>query len=147
MKSVEKKVIGVTVFGHALCHFYMLILAGALFAIVKDLGSTTSQITAIGTISYFIFGMGAFPSGMLVNRLHSKMVLKGFFLFTAAASLFTGLSKNIETFAVGLAMMGLFASLYHVSGVTLISQTIRGRGKALWGYTGLPAVRELQWLR
>ncbi|MBN2102927.1 MFS transporter [bacterium] len=131
MNSVEKKVIGVTVFGHALCHFNMLILAGALLTIVKDLESTTSQITAIGTISYFIFGLGAFPSGMLVSHTHPKMVLKGFFLFTAAASLFTGLSKNIEMFTLGLAMMGLFGSLYHVSGVTLISQTVRSRGKAL----------------
>lgn len=131
MKSAEKKVIGTTAFGHALCHFYMLILAGALLEIVHDLESSTSQITAIGTLCYFLFGLGAFPSGMLVSHTHPKIVLKGFFLLTAIASMVTGLSNDIMMFAVGLALLGLFNSLYHVSGVTLISQSIRGRGRAL----------------
>ncbi|MFC1568895.1 MFS transporter [bacterium] len=131
MKSIEKKVVGITAFGHALSHFYMLILAGALMAIVTDLNSTLSQITAIGTLCYFIFGAGSIPAGIFVSATNPKMILKGFFLFSSAAALLIGLSKSIEIFTMGLTLLGLFGSLYHVSGITLITQTITQRGKAL----------------
>jgi MFS family permease len=131
MTGREKKVIGVTAFGHALCHFYMLILAGALLAIVKDLDSSTARITAYGTLCYFIFGLGALPGGLLVSYTNPKRVLQGFFLFSAIASLCTGLSDKGLAFAVSLAVLGLSGSLYHVSGVTLITQAVKQRGKAL----------------
>jgi predicted MFS family arabinose efflux permease len=103
MTNREKKVIGMTAFGHALCHFYMLILAGALLAIVKDLDSSTARITAYGTLCYFIFGLGALPGGLLVSYTNPKRVLQGFFLFSAIASLCTGLSDKGLAFAVSLA--------------------------------------------
>jgi MFS family permease len=131
MTGREKKVIGMTAFGHALCHFYMLILAGALLAIVKDLNSTTARITAYGTICYLIFGLGALPGGLLVSYSNPKRVLQVFFLFSAIASLCTGLSRDRLAFAVSLAVLGSAGSLYHVSGVTLITQVVRKRGKAL----------------
>ena len=131
MKPVEKKVIGITAFGHALCHFYMLILAGALMAIVKDLNSTLTRITAIGTLSYFVFGIGSLPAGFLVSITSPKRILQGFFLLSAAASLAIGLSRSSVMFTAGLALLGLFGSWYHVSGVTLITQTVSSRGKAL----------------
>ena len=114
MKSLEKKVIGITAFGHALCHFYMLILAGALLAIVKDLDSSTARITAYGTIGYFIFGLGALPGGLLVSYTNPKRVLQVFFLLSAIVSLCIGFSKDTLSFAAGLAFLGLFSSLYHV---------------------------------
>ncbi len=131
MNQIEKKVIGITAFGHALCHFYMLILAGALLAIVKDMNSTTAQVTAVGTLGYFLFGLGAFPAGMLVSRSTPKRMLKFYFLLTALASLITAFSGGLTSFAAGLVFLGLFASLYHVSGMTLITHTIAVRGKAL----------------
>ena len=129
--ALEKKVIGITAFGHALCHFYMLILAGALLFIVKDLSSSTARITAYGTICYFIFGLGALPGGLVVSYTNPKRVLQAFFLLSAMASLWTALSGSRLSFAASLAFLGLAGSLYHVSGVTLITQAVKQRGKAL----------------
>ncbi|MBN1782363.1 MFS transporter [bacterium] len=129
--AVEKKVIGITAFGHALCHFNMLILAGALMALVKDLNSSTAQITSIGTICYFVFGLGAFPAGFLVSWTNAKINLQGFFLLSGLSALAVGLSRGIAGFTVALTALGLFGSMYHVSGMTLITQTIHRRGKAL----------------
>lgn len=131
MKTVEKKIIFITTLGHALCHIYMLILAGVLIPISQGLGISLIHITQIGTLSYFLFGVGALPSGILATKTNAKLTLKLFFLFSSLAAILTGVSHTITSFTVGLGLIGLSGSLYHVSGLTLISQGLVKKGKSL----------------
>ena len=131
MTSTEKRIFGITILGHAMCHVYMLIFAAALLSIQQSLKIGLTQLTSIGTICYLLFGLGALPSGILATKTNAKFTLKLFFLFSALASCVTGLSNNRLLFAAGLASIGLFGSLYHVSGLTLITQGIQKIGRSL----------------
>jgi len=128
---MENRIRLITILGHSLCHIYMLIFAAALLPIQQSLTISLTELTAIGTLSYFIFGLGALPSGYLATRTNAKLTLKMFFLLSGLSSLSIGLTRHIVPFTAGLILLGLSGSLYHVSGLTLISQGIRKKGKSM----------------
>jgi len=130
-KKIERKIVIVTCLGHGLCHTYALILASALLPISENLNLSLTSLTGLGTISYLLFGLGALPSGFFIMKTNAKLSLRIFFLSSALACIFTGLSGSVLFFAAGLAMIGIFGSLYHVAGLTLISQGVTERGKIL----------------
>ena len=127
----ELEIIGITSLGHSLCHIYMLLMAGALVAIAKEFNTSLTVITSIGTACYFIFGLSAFPAGIFTSKTNAKLTLKLFFSLSALSCLVIGFSRNLWGFAIGLCLLGLFGSLYHVSGLTLISHHIKKQGRAL----------------
>ncbi len=131
MENVEKKVLGITLTGHIMCHVFMLILPAILLPVAEEFHLTLTQITSIGTICYFLFGLGSFPAGFLARNTNAKFTLMLFFLMSAIASLIVLFSPSILVFGLGLGLLGIAASLYHVSGLTLISHVIEKRGKAM----------------
>lgn len=136
MLNKDRRVIGLTCIGHALCHIYLLVYATALIEISGSLKVSLTKITAIGTVSYFLFGIGALAAGFFTMKTNAKFMLKLFFLLSGISSMVTGLFKSLPLFAVGLSLLGLFCSIYHVAGLTLLSHNIAKKGKAL-GYHGI----------
>ena len=136
MNTQERSILFVTAFGHSVCHINILVFAGILIPISQAFHMTLSEITRIGTLSYFLFGLGAFPAGLLAQKTNARFTLRLFFASSAAASLFIALSNTALGFSIGLALLGAFGSLYHVSGLTLISQGVRRKGKML-GFHGI----------
>ena len=131
MKKLEKMVLLVSSVSHGLCHIYLLLFAGALVPITESFESSFTAITTIGSMSYLLFGLGALPSGLLIARANAKLTLRLFYGLSALACILTGISGSLVVFAVGLCFIGLFGSLYHVSGLTLIAHCFQERGKAL----------------
>ena len=131
MNATERKILAITCFGHVMCHVYVLVFSGVLEPIAASLGATIKEVTSVGTIGYLVFGLGALPAGLLATRTNARFALQLYFILSAAASLVTGLSRSLLGLGFGLAFIGAAASLYHVSGLTLISQGIKARGKAL----------------
>lgn len=127
---VEKSIIAVTSFGHALCHISMLVLPAVLVPIASEYGLRVTEVTAIGTLAYLLFGIGAFPSGIISALTSAKLMLIVFFLGTAIASAMIVFAPSFPLFVVGMALLGLFASIYHVAGPTLISYHSGKTGKS-----------------
>ena len=90
-----------------------------------------SQIGYLATICYLFYGIMALPGGFLADKLSYKVILATFFIGTPAAACLVGSARSITSLGVGLALLGLFASLYHPSGLAMISHGVRERGKAL----------------
>lgn len=131
MRPIEKRVIGITCLGHALSHMYILVFAAALTVLKMEFHVSLTQITRIGTLSYLLYGLGAFPAGILASRTNAKFTLQLFFLFSSIAAVLVGVTHSLSVFTASIVLLGLVGSLYHVSGLTLISHTIEKRGKAL----------------
>ncbi|MBD3182595.1 MFS transporter [Candidatus Poribacteria bacterium] len=85
----------------------------------------------MGTICYFLYGFMALPGGFIADKLGYKVVLGAFFIGTPLAACVVGSANSVFTLGLGLALLGLFASLYHPSGLSMISHNVRTRGKAL----------------
>jgi MFS family permease len=109
----------------------MLILPTLLFQLKDQFGVSITQITFLWTICYFLYGAMALPGGFLADKLSYKIILAVFFIGTPAAACVVGAARSVLGLGIGLALLGLFASLYHPSGLAMISHGVRERGKAL----------------
>lgn len=131
INRTEKTIVSLTCTGHALTHTYMLILPALLLPLKDQFGVSITQITSLGTICYFLYGVMALPGGFLADKWSYKAVLTMFFIGTPAAACVVASARSVLGLGVGLALLGLFASLYHPSGLAMISHGVRERGKAL----------------
>ncbi len=109
----------------------MLILPPLLIQLTSQFDLSLAQVTYMATISSFLFGVMALPGGFLADKWSYKAVLAMFFIGTATAACVVGSARSVLSLGIGLALVGLFGSLYHPSGLAMISHGVKQRGKAL----------------
>ena len=131
MEAQERRIVVLTSSAHGLIHIYMLLFITANILMAKEIGVGLFYIANLGTISYLAFGLGALPAGFLSDRIGSHRTITLSLLGAGAASFFISQSRGPVGLAVSLACLGAFASLYHPAGLSLISSSVRQRGKAL----------------
>jgi len=100
---------------------------------MDQFGLSLEQITSLRmwTLCYFLYGVMALPAGFLADKWSYKAVLTTFFIGTPAAACVIGLAQSALGLSIGMALLGVFASLYHPSGLAMISHGVRERGEAL----------------
>ena len=127
----EKIIVSLACSGHALTHIYMLILPTLLFQLKDQFDLSLTRIAFMEMICKILYGVVALPAGFLADRWGYRGVLVIFFIGTPAAACIVGLAQSALGLGIGLALLGLFASLYHPAGLAMISHSVRERGKAL----------------
>lgn len=136
LTSRERRILISTSALHALIHMHMLTFAAVNIKMVESLGTGIAEIGFIATIGFFLFGFGALPAGWMIDRIGARTVLAiccaGLFL----ADCVLVLTNSVLVLTIGLALLGLSASLYHPAGLGLISRNISERGYAM-GIHGL----------
>jgi len=135
--SSEKKVIWLTSFSHFITHGYMTLLPAVLVVIAAEHSMSFLDIGIIANIGYFLYGLGSFPSGYLADRFGSKRILTVGIFGMAISSILIGLSPGAVSFAMAYGLLGIFASIHHPAGLSLIARRVTtSRGKAL-GFHGV----------
>ncbi|MGD9201133.1 MAG: MFS transporter [Chitinispirillia bacterium] len=124
------RIFGITSFGHALCHIYIIAFSAILGLMAQEFNLSLTQITGIGSICFILFGIGSFPAGIITSYSNPKLTLSLFYAGSALASIIIYFSSNVNMLIVGIAMLGLFASIYHVAGLSLIAYHIKKIGKS-----------------
>ncbi len=133
----EQKVTYVTSFSHLITHGYMTLLPAVLVVIAAEHSMSFLDIGIIANIGYFLYGLGAFPSGYLADKFGSKRILTVGVFGMAVSSILVGLSPGAISFAVAYGLLGIFASIHHPAGLSLIGRRVTTtRGKAL-GFHGV----------
>jgi MFS family permease len=132
MTAKEKSILFAVCACHALIHAYVLIFP----TIYKSLGSALNLDFAgvgfIGLASYMAFGFGSLPAGFLSDRLGASTLLVICMAGTTLASIMAFVVTTPAGVVIALVLLGLFGSLYHPAGLSLLSTSIReGLGKAL----------------
>jgi MFS family permease len=129
--------------GHGLDHLLML-----LFPVVAALAANAfdedySVLLALSTGSWLAFGLGSMPAGWLADRWSRRGMLAVFFIGSGAACLLTAVAQNYWQIAGALALLGVFASIYHPVGVAILAGgAAETLGKRLaingvWGNVGV----------
>ncbi len=117
-----RSVLTITFLGHLLNHSLTLIYPVIMIQLVGLYpGTSLTTLGLLGTVHYFLYGLGAFPAGWLTDRLGARNILIIYFLGSAMAVLVLVMAASLAQLAVGLALLGLACSLYHPSGLTMIS--------------------------
>jgi len=142
MDRREKRIVYLTSSVHGLVHMHMLAFAAVNILMASDLGISITAIGFVGTIGYFLFGLGALPAGFAVDAIGARRVIALCAAGIAVADLIIALAPDAFWSMAGLALLGVSGSVYHPSGLGLISRNVRKTGLAMgihgvFGNTGL----------
>lgn len=128
----EQRVIWLTSCSHFMTHGFMTLFSAVMVVIAGESSMSFMDIGMIASVGYFLYGLGGFPAGYLADRYGSKRVLTLGVFGMSISSVLVGLSIEVWTFAIAYAFLGLFASIHHPAGLSLIARQVRERkGKAM----------------
>lgn len=131
-------------FAHALVHIFehsfacveQLVVQDGAFAIPLDLGKQTAG--QLGSTLRLPFGLCAMLAGWLADRYGSRRLLLIYLVGGSAAALLASWSPTLAAMYASMFVLGMFSSIYHPAGVSLIAHhtTPENRSLAL-GYHGI----------
>ena len=144
----DRAIVALVMLAHAMVHTYELSIPifVSIWLVefeVLPLGITRIEVTAatlgiVVTAGYGVFGVGALPGGVLVDRVGSARLITLCLFGMGGSFLLLGLAPNLLVVAVALLLWGVAASVYHPAGLTLLSKGVeeRGTGFAYHGIAG-----------
>ena len=131
MTSKEKSILFAVSGCHGLIHAYMIVFP----TIYKSLGSALklefAGVGFVGMASYMAFGFGSLPAGLLADRLGARLLLVICLAGTTVASVLAFMAGSTAGVVVALVFLGLFASMYHPAGLSILSTTVKDTGRAM----------------
>lgn len=75
MDSAEQRIVAFTAGSHGLVHTYELSIPILLTVWVGEFSTTAAVLGLVVTVGYGLFGVGALPGGILVDRFGSKPLI------------------------------------------------------------------------
>ncbi|THE63843.1 MFS transporter [Salinadaptatus halalkaliphilus] len=136
MERTDRRVVLFTAAAHGLVHTYELSIPILMTVWLAEFSTTAATLGVIVTIGYGLFGVGALPGGVLVDRYGSKPLILACLGGMAGSFVLVGLSGSILWLALAIAVWGITASVYHPAGLALLSTRVDRTGIAL-GYHGI----------
>jgi MFS family permease len=136
MDRAERRIVAFTAGSHGLVHTYELSIPILLTVWIAEFSTTAAALGFVSTVGYGLFGVGALPGGILVDRFGSKRLILACLGGMAAAFLLVSVAPTLPALGFAIAVWGVTASVYHPAGLSLISKSVDRRGAAL-GYHGI----------
>ena len=123
---------------HATVHTYELSIPILMTIWLVEFSTTAAALGVAVAVGYGLFGIGALPAGLLVDRFGSRLLIIACLAGMGLSFVALSLTPGILWMTVALAFWGAAASIYHPAGLTLISNAVeeRGRGFAYHGMAG-----------
>lgn len=133
---------------HFACHYFLLVFPTAVIALAHERGLDYGSALALGAPVYVCFAMGTLPAGWMGDRWDRRILIGLFFAGCGAASVLVALAPNDLGLMAGLGLLGLFASIYHPVGLSMVTALSTRPGHALavngvFGNLGLAAASML----
>jgi MFS family permease len=132
----DRAIVGLTMIGHALVHTYELSIPILMTIWIGEFETSTSELGLIVALGYALFGLGSLPGGILTDKYGSRGLIIACLAGMGAAYLLLSLANSLLIVTVALVLWGTAASVYHPSGLSLISKGVTQRGKA-FAYHGI----------
>ena len=105
---------------HFLDHFIMLIFAKAAYDAGKYFGLSYDEIIVYGTLSFVFFGAFAPLASYLADKFSRALLMVIYHFGIAVASIIAGISSSLFILSLSLAIIGIFASIYHPVGTAML---------------------------
>ena len=105
--------IGFNNFAHAVDHYVMLIFPTVVIGLEVVYGRPYGELLALGTASFFAFGIFSLPAGWLADRWSRRYMMVVFYIGCGLSCAAAAFSPNFVALAISLFMLGVFASIYH----------------------------------
>jgi MFS family permease len=144
----DRAITGLAMLAHGMVHTYELSIPIFLtvwlveFSVIDvriaQFPVNAATLGVVLTAGYGLFGVGALPGGVLVDRIGSRRLITACLLGMAGSFLLLFLAPGVPTIALALLVWGASASVYHPAGLAMISKGVeeRGTGFAYHGIAG-----------
>lgn len=138
MDDNDWSITGFVMVGHAMVHTYELSIPILMTIWLLEFSTTSAVLGVAVAVGYGLFGIGALPGGLLVDRFGSRVLISACLAGMGLSFVALSLTPSIVGVTASLALWGAAASVYHPAGLTLISNGVedRGRGFAYHGMAG-----------
>jgi len=119
-------------------HALMLALPSLIPILKNEFNVGLDTLGLVVTISAFMFGAGAIPSGWAERKLGGRALLLLYLFGSGLSAILVSISGSFIVMVVGLGLMGFCCSIYHPAGLTLISHRVKEitKGMAIHGIFG-----------
>lgn len=117
---------------HAYDHMFLLFYATVVL-VLGDVFPDKSfgDILIPATFGFVAFGICSLPAGWLGDHWSRQGMMVIFFIGIGSASIVTGFADGLFQIGIGLALIGVFAAIYHPVGIAMVSQNAIETGKAM----------------
>jgi len=119
--------------GHFTDHLFMLIFAKAAFSAGLDFGlakdGAYAEMIPYGIPSLLLFGACAPLAAHLADKWTRNGMIAVFYIGIGLASIATSFATNPLQIGIGLAVLGVFAAIYHPVGIAMV---VEGGGNVGW---------------
>ena len=117
--------------GHGLDHLFLLLYPTVVLTLEGVFGRSYGELLSLAVPGFIAFAAGTLPAGWLGDRWSRPAMLAIFFVGIGTASCLTGFARTPFELAVGLTLIGLFASIYHPVGTAMLVEGREKVGKLL----------------
>src|ERR1700674_5213583 len=100
--------IGFLNFAHGLDHYVMLIFATVVIGLVVEYNRPYDELLALGTASFFAFGIFSLPAGWLADHWSRRNMMVAFYLGCGVSLVAAALAPNLIMLACALFVLGIF---------------------------------------
>ena len=123
--------LGFSSVGHSFAHLVTLLYPTAVLGLVGTFDLPYGELLSLSTVGFVLFGIGALPAGWLGDRWSAEQMMVLFFVGSGLSCIATGFATGPWGIVLGLAAVGLFASIYHPVGIAWLVRNAERRGRAL----------------
>jgi MFS family permease len=121
---------------HCFNHLLMLLYPTAVLAMGPSFGVGYADLIELATPGLVLYGIAALPAGWLGDRWSQPGMIGIGYLGSGAGALIVGFADTTFEIGLGLALLGLFAAIYHPVGIAWLVATSKNTGRAL-GINGI----------
>ena len=123
--------IGFNNFAHAVDHYVMLIFPTVVIGLQVVYGRPYGELLALGTASFFAFGIFSLPAGWLADHWSRRNMMIVFYIGCGLSCIAAALAPNFIVLAIALFALGVFAAIYHPVGTAIVVAAATNRGRTL----------------
>ncbi|ELY89096.1 major facilitator superfamily protein [Natrialba hulunbeirensis JCM 10989] len=138
MSDNDRSITGFVMISHAVVHTYELSIPILMVIWLTEFSVSTAILGTAVAVGYGLFGVGALPAGILVDRFGSRELVLVCLAGMGGSFLLLSAAQGIVSITLALCVWGIAASIYHPAGLSLISTGVeqRGTGFAYHGMAG-----------
>ncbi len=129
--SSARMTVGFANVAHTYTHLFMLLYPTVVLALEVEFARPYGELLSLSLGGFILLGAGALPAGWLGDRWSAKGMMSVFFLGMGGAAIITGFAQDPFQIGAGLALIGLFASIYHPVGLAMLVSSTGSRGTSL----------------
>jgi MFS family permease len=116
---------------HAIDHFVLLIFPTVVIGLEVVFNRPYAEMIALSTAAFVAFGVFSIPAGWLADRWSRRNMMALFYFGCALSLAAAGFAPTPLMLAAAMALLGMFAAIYHPVGMAMLLDVSKARPRTL----------------